>query len=59
MSKINRSLKNVTGNLTVIEGDVVVEETGKGVVINDQLGNDARVKVYDDSGVKTVLVEDV
>ena len=55
--KINRSLRNVTGTLTVTDGDVKIETGGKGFVAEDQNTVDRRIKPYDDAGTLTVAVE--
>lgn len=58
MSKIRRSSSNnVTGDLTVTDGDIKVVTTGKGLVAPDQNDVDRRIKPYDDGGTLTVAVE--
>ena len=59
MSKIRRSLQGVTGDLTVTEGDIIVSEVDKGVVMEDNVGDSNRMKIVDDDGVKTIEVETI
>ena len=55
--EIKRSLSNVVGDLTVSDGDVIIETVGKGLVAPDQNDVDRRIKPYDDGGALTVAVE--
>ena len=59
MSDIRRSLKNVQGDVTVTEGDVIVTDPTKGLVMEDNNGDTDRIQPYDDGGVKTIKVEQV
>ena len=59
MASIRRSIQSVTGNMTVNTGDVVVTDTSKGVVMEDQVGDTSRIKIVDDGGVKTIEVEQI
>ena len=60
MSKIHRSLKNVQGDITIAEGDVVITDPSKGLVTDDQLGDTNRLKSIDVGGdVKSVTVDEI
>ena len=59
MATIRRSLKTVEGDMTVNTGDVVVSDTSKGVVMEDQVGDTSRIKIVDDGGVKTIEVTQI
>jgi len=59
MSKIRRSPTNVTGNLTVTQGDVKIETPDAGIILTDTAGDQSKVKVVDDNGVKTLEIEEI
>jgi len=59
MSDIRRSLRNITGDITINEGDVIITDPTKGLVMEDNVGDTDRVQPYDDGGVKTVKVEEL
>lgn len=59
MSMIRRSLQSVTGDITVIEGDIIVTDPTKGIVMQDNVGDTNRVQPYDDAGVKTIEVTEI
>lgn len=59
MAKIHRSLKNVQGDMTVTDGDVVVTDTTKGIIMTDNVGDTDRMKIVDDSGTKAIEVEQI
>lgn len=59
MSKITRSMNNVSGDITVAGGDVVITDPAKGIVMEDNTGDLDRLKLVDDAGVKTTEVEEV
>ena len=59
MSKIQRSIQNVTGNITVVEGDVIVTDPSKGIVMEDDVGTQSRIKIVDDGGTKAIELESV
>lgn len=46
-----------TGDATVNSGDLIVTDTSKGIVMTDNEGEQGRLKIVDDNGVKTVQVE--
>ena len=59
MSNIHRSLQNVTGDITVIDGDIVIQQVGKGLVVDNGDATNVRVNVVQDGGADVLQVEDV
>jgi hypothetical protein len=59
MSNIQRSLKTSEGSVTVNNGDVVVTDPDKGILLKDNVGDTVRIKVIDVNGIKTVEIEQV
>lgn len=63
--KVRRSSVQVLPAGTVVEGDlsvagdVIATTAGKGFIAEDQLGDDKRIKPYDDGGTPTTEVENV
>lgn len=62
--KILRSLKNVSGDLTVtgdvilLVGDIVVSDKDSGVVLKNQSSDKKRLTVVTDEGVDTIQIKD-
>lgn len=56
--KIIRSIKTVTGDFSVSNGNIVVEGSGNGIIINDQNDAPKIITPFDDDGVDTIKVED-
>jgi hypothetical protein len=48
----------VVQNITVQEGDVTVQNPDSGIVMTDNVGDDSRLKIVDDNGVKTLIIEE-
>ena len=59
MSKIQRSLHNVTGDLTVNEGDIVVDDSTKGLILTNLSDDQKRILAREDSGTDVLEMEDV
>lgn len=47
------------GDTIVQTGNVVVENPDSGVVMTDNAGDTSKIKIVDDGGVKTIVVEEV
>ena len=58
MSRIRRSLKTVQGDVTINEGDVVVTDNTKGVVLTQPDSDLKRVKCVEDAGQDVLEIED-
>jgi len=59
MSDIQRSRQVTEGDTIVNEGDIIITNSNKGIVMEDNVGDMDRVKVVDDDGVKTIVIEEV
>ena len=59
MSDIQRSRQVTEGDTIVNEGDIIITNSNKGIVMEDNVGGMDRVKVVDDDGVKTIVIEEV
>jgi len=59
MSNIQRSRTISTGDITINEGDVIITNPANGIVLEDNVGDQNRIKVIDDDGVKTIEVEEI
>ena len=58
MSMIIRA-RNVTQGDTIInEGDVIITNPDNGIIMEDNVGDQNRIKVIDDEGTKTIVVEE-
>ena len=59
MSKIQRSLNNVSGDLTVTEGDIIVADKTKGLILTNLSDDQKRVLAREDAGHDVLEMEDV
>jgi len=57
--RIIRSNKTVQGDLTINDGDVIVDNKDKGLVIKNQASDEKRVTAVTDDGVDTLQIKDV
>lgn len=58
MSTIQRSRITVQGDMTITEGNVVISNPDSGIVMTDNVGDVNKLKIIDDGGVKTIVVEE-
>jgi hypothetical protein len=58
MSTITRSRTTVQGDITVNNGDIVISTPDKGVTMTDNVGDVNTLKIVDDGGVKTIVIEE-
>ena len=58
MSKLKRSIRNVTGDMTVT-GDIVVTDPTKGLVLTNPALDEKRVTAIKDGSIDALEINDV
>lgn len=56
--KIIRSLKNVSGDLTVKDGDVVITDKDSGIILKNQAEDEKRVTVITEESIDALQIKD-
>ena len=56
MSNLTRSLKNVQGDLTVTDGDVIITDKDSGLILTNQSDVAKRITMVEDGGQDTLEI---
>jgi len=52
-------MSDIRRSITTVDSDITITDPDKGVVLTDNVGDQDRITVIDDDGVKSIRVEEV